>query len=69
MDKKTKRIDFKVIFLNFLFNHIQNENIDVDKLKDASLGIIQSFYVLVTYGLEPNSHNVWSRQSKILKKF
>lgn len=66
--KKTKRIDFKVIFLNFLFNHIQNENIDVDKLKDASLGIIQSFYVLVTYGLEPNSHNVWSRQSKNIEE-
>lgn len=66
--KKTKRIDFKVIFLNLLFNHIQNENIDVDKLKDASLGILQSFCVLVTYGLEPNSHNVWSRQSKNIEE-
>lgn len=61
-------ICWNTIFLNFLFNHIQNENIDVDKLKDASLGIIQSFYVLVTYGLEPNSHNVWSRQSKNIEE-
>lgn len=66
--KKTKRIDFKIIFLNLLFNHIQNENIDTDKLDYASLGILQSFYVLTTYGLEPNSHNVWSRQSKNIGK-
>lgn len=60
---KTKRKDMKIVFLDLIFSHIQNCSINLDGLDNSKMGILQSFYALCMYGLEPNSHNVWSRQS------
>lgn len=62
--QKTKNIDFKIIFLNILSYYIYNENIELTNLDHAHIGLIQAFYAICSYGLEPNSANVWSRQAE-----
>ena len=62
--QKTKNIDFKIIFLNILSYYIYNENIELKNLDHAHIGLIQAFYAICSYGLEPNSANVWSRQAE-----
>lgn len=66
--RETKRNDFKFIFLTILCNYIYNEGLDIKKLDKSRIGLIQAFYAVGSYGLEPNSANSWSRKAEDISK-
>lgn len=63
--KTTKRIDFKVVFLNKIFSHNTNYNIIINNLDSSNLGIIQAFYALSRFNIEPHRTNVDLKEEDI----
>lgn len=60
----TKRTDFKFIFLTILCNYNYNAFLNLKNLDKSRIGLIQAFYAVGSYGLEPNSANSWSRKAE-----
>ena len=56
--KKTERYDLKIVFINMLSNSSLNANIGISNLDNSNMGILQAFYALSMYNLEPSSNTI-----------
>jgi len=67
--RDTKRVDFKIIFLNNLLCYHKNQGIIIDKLDNTKLGIIQAFYSLRRFQIDKMCHNVYCNNEDITLLF
>lgn len=57
--KTSKRIDFKILFLNQLFSYHYNRNIDITKIENSDMGLLQALWALSNFKLIHICRNVY----------
>lgn len=57
--KATKRIDFKIVFLNLLFSYNYNKNINIKNIEESNIPLLQAFWALSNFDLINYCRNIY----------